>query len=231
VVGQAVSPAGWPSRGRATKTTWVACDHRKRPLLRTIVRPVVIFLATLGGFGIFLLGIVDASLLFLPLALDILVVVLSARNHDLWPYYAGMAALGSVVGCFTTDWVGRKGGEQGLEKRLSKRRLKFFQKRVQASSGVALAVASVAPPGFPLFSPVVLVAAALKYPRVKLLSIVGVFRFIRFSAEGLLAVRFGRRILRLANSPTAQHAVTAVIVISLIGSAWFIFSWTRSSRQ
>jgi len=177
------------------------------------------------------LGIIDASLLFLPLALDILVVVLSARNHNLWPYYALMAALGSVIGCFTTDWVGRKGGEKGLEKRLSKKRLKFFQKRVQASSAVALAVASAAPPGIPLFSPVVLVAAALNYPRVKLLAIVGVFRFIRFSAEGLLAVRFGRRILRLTNSPIAQHTITAVIVISLIGSAWAIFSWTRSSNR
>jgi membrane protein YqaA with SNARE-associated domain len=142
-----------------------------------------------------------------------------------------MAALGSVVGCFTTDWVGRKGGEKGLEKRLSKRRLKFFQKRVQASSGVALAVASVAPPGFPLFSPVILVAAALNYPRTKLLIIVGVFRFIRFSAEGLLAVRFGRGILRMANSATAQHIITAVIVVSLIGSTWALISWTRSSRQ
>ena len=196
-----------------------------------IVRAVVVFLGTLGGFGIFLLGIVDASLFFLPLALDILVVVLSARNHNLWPYYAAMAALGSVVGCFTTDWVGRKGGEQGLEKRLSKRRLQFFQKRVQASSGVALAVASIAPPGFPLFSPVILIAAALKYPRTKLLVIVGVFRFVRFSVEGLLAVRFGRKILRVTESPTAQHVITAVIVISLIGSAWAIISWTRSSRR
>jgi membrane protein YqaA with SNARE-associated domain len=142
-----------------------------------------------------------------------------------------MAALGSVIGCATTDWVGRKGGEKGLEKRLSKRRLRFFQKRVQASSGVALAIASVAPPGFPLFSPVVLIASALKYPRAKLLAIVGVFRFIRFSAEGLLAIRFGRRILRLTESPIAQHTITVVIVISLIGSGWAIFSWTRSSRQ
>jgi membrane protein YqaA with SNARE-associated domain len=198
--------------------------------LRSFVRPLVIFLATLGGVGILLLGIIDASLLFLPLAIDILIVILSARHHDMWPYYAAMAALGSVVGCFTTDWIGRKGGEQSLEKHLSKRRLQFFQKRVQASSGVALALASVAPPGFPLFTPVILIASALKYPRTKLLTIVGVFRFIRFSAEALLAISFGRRILRLANSPMAQHAITAVIVVSLIGSTWAVISWTRSSR-
>ncbi len=139
-----------------------------------------------------------------------------------------MAALGSVVGCFTTDWIGRKGGEESLAKRISKRRLKFFQKRVQARSAVALALASVSPPGFP-FSAVVLVAAALKYPRARLLGIVAVFRFIRFSAEGLLAVRFGTRILEVVDSPVFEGVMVAVIVLSLVGSAWVVFSWRRKS--
>ena len=187
------------------------------------------FLASLGGVGIFLLGIVDASVLFVPLGIDLLVVVLSARHHDRWPYYAGMAALGSIIGCFTTDWIGRKGGQEGLEKRLSNRRLKFFRKRVQARSGVALALASVAPPGVPLFArrPSRLRA---RIPRAKLLAIVGVFRFIRFSVEGLLAIRFGPRILKVAESPTAQEIIIVVVIASLAGSAWVIFSWTRRSR-
>jgi membrane protein YqaA with SNARE-associated domain len=184
----------------------------------------------LGGVGIFLLGILDGSVLFFPLGIDLLVVVLAARHHQLWPYYALMAAMGSVIGCFTTDWLGRKGGEEGLEKRLSKRRLRFFQKRVQASSGVALALASVAPPGFP-FTVVVLVAAALKYPRAKLLGIVAVFRFVRFSIEGLLAVRYGPRILKVAELPEVQDVIIGVVVVSIIVSVWVVYSWTRSSRQ
>lgn len=186
------------------------------------------FLASLGGFGILLLGILDASLLFIPLGIDLLVVGLVVRHPERWPYYAAMAATGSVAGCFTTDWIGRKGGKEGLEKRVSKRRLLFFQKRVQASSGVALAVASVAPPGFP-FTIVVLVAAALKYPRAKLLGIVAVFRFIRFSAEGLLAVRFGTRLLKVAESPVFEGIIVAVIVVSIVGSGWIIWSWRRKS--
>jgi len=173
------------------------------------------------------LGIVDASLLFLPLALDILVVVLSARHHNYWPYYALMAGSGSVVGGCTTDWIGRKGGEKGLEKWIPKRRLHFLQSRVQSGSGVALALASIAPPGVPLFSPVILIAAALKYPRTKLLIIVGIFRFLRFSAEGLLAVYFGRHILRVVQSPDAQHLITALIIVSVAGSGWAVYSWTR----
>jgi membrane protein YqaA with SNARE-associated domain len=183
----------------------------------------------MGGVGIFLLGILDGSVLFFPLGIDLLVVVLAARNHSHWPYYALMAAAGSVIGSFTTDWLGRKGGEQGLEKRLSKRRLHFIQSRVQTSAGVALAVASMAPPGFP-FTPVVLVAAALKYPRTKLLALVGIFRFMRFSVEGLLAIRYGPHILRMTRLPIVQYAIIGVIVASLIGSAFVLRSWTRNSR-
>jgi membrane protein YqaA with SNARE-associated domain len=179
---------------------------------------------------VLLLGILDASPLFFPLGIDLLLVALAAQHHDRWLYYAGMAALGSIAGCFTTDWIGREGGQAGLEKRLSKRRLRFIQKRVQARSGVALAIASVAPPGFP-FTPVVFVAAALKYPRVKLLGIVAVFRFVRFSIEGMLAIHFGLKILRVAEGPIAQGVILAVVVVSLVGSMWIISSWVRSSRR
>ena len=182
----------------------------------------------MGGVGVLLLGILDGSILFVPLGIDFLVVVHAARHHNQWPYYAAMAAIGSVIGCFTTDWIGRKGGEKGLEKRISKRRLSSIERRVQSGAGAALAVAAVAPPGFP-FIPVVLVAAALKYPRAKLLAIVGVCRFIRFSAEGLLAIRFGTRILRITGSPAFEDAIIAVVLVSLIGSAWAIYFWRRHS--
>jgi membrane protein YqaA with SNARE-associated domain len=178
--------------------------------------------------GVLLLGILDGSILFVPLGIDFLVTVLAARHHNEWPYYAAMAAIGSVIGAFTTDWIGRKSGEQGLERLVSKRRLRFIQGRVQSGSGAALAIASVAPPGFP-FTPVVLVAAALKYPRAKLLGIVGVCRFVRFSVEALLAIRFGPRILRVAQTPVFEGAIVAVIVVSVIGSVVAIRSWRRHS--
>jgi len=198
--------------------------------LKKFIHPFILFFASLGGVGILLLGILDGSLLFIPLGLDILLVTMTARHHEQWLYYAAMAAIGSVSGSFTTDWVGRKGGEAGLEKYVPKRRLRFIEKRVQARSAVALAISAVAPPGFP-FTPVVLVAAALKYPRVKLLGIVAVFRFIRFMVEAQLAVRFGRRVLKVAESQGAEDIILAVVAISLAGTVWALVSWTRSSRR
>lgn len=198
--------------------------------MRALVLSLAAFFASLGGFGLFLLGILDSSFLFLPLGLDLLMVALTAKHHDRMLYYAAMSAAGSVVGCFTTDWVSRKGGEAGLQSRISPRRLKYIQSRVEKSAGFALAISAMAPPGFP-FTPFVIVAAALQYPRVRLLSIVAAFRFLRFVVEGLLAIRFGPRILKLAELPAVEHTIVALVVVSVAGSAWSIYRLFRNSRK
>ena len=141
-----------------------------------------------------------------------------------------MAAAGSVIGSFTTEWISRKGGEAGLQKRVSRRRFRYVQKRVQRHAGLAIALASMAPPGFP-FTPVIIVAAAMQYPRAKLLGLVAVFRLVRFTGEGLLAIRFGKGILKVAESPVVQGVIIAVVVISIAGSAYSIYSWVKSSKQ
>ena len=75
-----------------------------------------------------------------------------------------------------------------------------------------------------------LVAATLKYPRPKLLGIIAVFRFVRFSAEALLAVRYGRGVLRVAQSKPVEIFIFTVVLVSLAGTGWVILSWIRSSR-
>jgi membrane protein YqaA with SNARE-associated domain len=199
-------------------------------LLKALVLHLASFLASLGALGLFLFGIIDSSFFFLPLGIDLLLVALTARHHDRMLLYAAMCAAGSVIGCFTTDWLSRKGGEAGLEGRVSPRRLAYVQKQVTKHGGVALALASMMPPGFP-FTIVVVVAAALKYPRAKLLSIVAVFRFIRFAIEGLLAIWFGRRILKMAELPAVQWAIFVIVVVSVVGSAWSIYGWFIKSKR
>jgi membrane protein YqaA with SNARE-associated domain len=182
----------------------------------------------MGGFGLFFLGIFDSSFLFLPLGNDLLLVALTARHHERMLYYALMAAAGSLTGVLLTDIVSRKGGEKGLEKRISKGRLAYIQRQVEKRAGVALAIASIMPPPFP-FTAFVIVAAALKYPRSKLLTVVGAARLARFLIEGALAVHYGRGILRLAQTSEVQDVVLGIIVISIAGSAWSIYSWARKS--
>jgi membrane protein YqaA with SNARE-associated domain len=168
--------------------------------------------------------------MFLPLGNDLLIVGLTARNPSHWPYYVVMASTGSVLGCWFTYLVSRKGGEEGLEKHVSKRRLQYVQQQVEKRGGFALAFASLMPPPFP-FTPFVMVTGALKYPQVRLLGIIGVCRVIRFAVEALLAERYGSRILKDANTPLVQGIVLTIVVLSIGGTAYSLFNWFRTSKR
>ena len=62
------------------------------------------------------LGIADSSFLFLPFGNDLLVVILTARDHAHLPLYVLTASIGSTLGVLLLDAVCRKGGEEGLKK-------------------------------------------------------------------------------------------------------------------
>ena len=199
--------------------------------MKSLLLNLAAFFASLGGFGLLLLGVLDSSFfLFMPLGNDLLIVALTARHHARMPYYALMATAGSVLGCLFTDWVSRKGGEMGLETRVSRRTLGYVKRKVEKNAGPALALASLMPPPFP-FTPFVIVAAALQYPRRKLLGIIAVARAIRFLIEGLLAIWFGKRILEMAQEPLVQGTIITVVVISILGSVYSIYSWVQNSRK
>jgi membrane protein YqaA with SNARE-associated domain len=198
--------------------------------MNAIVNHLFAVFIRLGPFGLLILGILDSSfLLFLPLGNDLLMVALTASNHRMLPVFAVMATAGSVLGCLLTDWVARKGGEKGLEKIVVGRRLSYVKRKVKNSAGKALVFACLMPPPFP-FTGFVAGAAALQYPRKKLLATIGVARLARFSILGVLAIVFGEHILRLAKAPGVQIAILALAVISVVGSVVSVVSWIKRSR-
>jgi membrane protein YqaA with SNARE-associated domain len=199
--------------------------------MNAIVNHLFAVFIRLGPFGLLILGFLDSSfLLFLPLGNDLLMVALTARDHRMLPLFAVMAAAGSVLGCLFTDWVSRKGGEKGLERVLSGRRLKYVKRKVKDSAGKALVFACLMPPPFP-FTAFVAGAAAFQYPRKKLLATIAVARLARFSILGVLAIVFGVRILRLAKTPEVQIAILALAVVSVVGSIVSVVSWIKRSRN
>lgn len=154
-----------------------------------------------------------------------LVLALCARYPERVLYYVLMATAGSLTGCFVTDWISRK-SQTGLKKVLSGKHLAYLRKLVERRAGVTLVVTSLLPPPFP-FTAIVAAAAAFRYPRKKLLSVVALGRLMRFAIEGALAVHYGRWIIQQAESPWLDHAMIALIVISLAGSAISIYQWAE----
>jgi membrane protein YqaA with SNARE-associated domain len=185
-----------------------------------------------GGIGLLVLGILDSSFLFAPLGNDLLVVAMTARHHDVLRmlYYAAMSTVGSVLGCLLIDVVVRKAGEEGLEKHLPRRRLEYVRAKVNRNAAWALVVASLAPPPFP-FTPFVMAAAALQYPRKKLLTVVAAARMVRFTGLGVLALLFGPSILQWAEKDIVQGFLVGLLVVCTVGSAISVIGWIRRSRR
>jgi membrane protein YqaA with SNARE-associated domain len=196
--------------------------------VKTAVHHFYLVLLHLGGFGLIVLGVLDSSFLVMPLGNDLLVVAMTARRHVLMPYYASMAAVGSVLGCVALDLVSRAGGEKGLEKHVPRRRLEYVRNRMKKNGAWALIVAALMPPPFP-FTPFVAAASALNYPRKKLLAVIGFSRLVRFSIEGLLAILFGERILRLARTRSFEYVIGGLIVVSIAASGFSLYNWIQRS--
>jgi membrane protein DedA with SNARE-associated domain len=117
-----------------------------------------------------------------------------------------------------------------LEKHLSARRLKRVKAKVGDNVGRALAIASLLPPPFP-FTAFVMAAAALQYPRARLLAAVGVSRMVRFTVLGLLALRFGERILQWFKNPVVQGVLIGLIIVCTVGSVVSVYGWIKRSKK
>jgi membrane protein YqaA with SNARE-associated domain len=200
--------------------------------MKHLAQVLLLFFWHFGGIGLLVLGILDSSFLFAPLGNDLLVVAATARSHSpsLMLYYAAMSSVGSVLGCLLVDVIFRRAGEHELEKHMTRRRLDVFKRKITEHAAWALLVASVAPPPFP-FTLFVMAASALQYPRKKMLIVVGAARMVRFTALGVLALIFGRRILRIANSGVVQGFLIGLIVVCVIGSVLSVLGWIRRSRR
>jgi membrane protein YqaA with SNARE-associated domain len=189
------------------------------------------FVLKYGGAGLLVIGILDSSFLFAPWGNDLLLVALVARHREVAKmlYYAAMSTAGSVVGVLLVDLTLRPLGEKGLEKHLPARRLQSIRAKVSHNTGQALAIASLAPPPFP-FTAFVMGAAALQYPRARLLAVVGATRMIRYALLGALALRFGERILKWFQNPVVQGCLIGLIVICTVGSVISVYGWIKRSR-
>ena len=110
------------------------------------------------------------------------------------------------------------------------RRLDYFKRRMSNQAALAVVLACLAPPPFP-FTLVIASASAFAYPRQRLLGLVFVARSVRFTIVGLLAIRFGRDILRIANAPQTTWIMVGFIALCAVGSAFQVLQWVRRSRR
>ncbi len=193
------------------------------------IGPALSFLLHLGYFGPVLMGVLDSSFLFLPFGNDLLVVTLVARHHHGWPWYVLAAALGSTIGVFVLALVAHKLGEEGIKKMAGEKKFARLHKMIDTHGSKAVSLACIAPPPFP-FTTVIAAAAALDLSRVRICAVSFLTRGVRFSILALLAIKYGRHILEVANSNAFRWTMIGFILLCLVGSALSIYTWIKNVR-
>ena len=188
--------------------------------------PLLHFLFRIGYFGPLVMGILDSSFLIFPFGNDLVVVGMVARHHEGLPWYVLSAACGSAIGAFLLAFVSRKLGEDGIRRIAGDARYEKLKKRIGQRSGIAVAVAGLAPPPFP-FTTVIAAVSALGYPIWKTMVVDFVARAMRFVILGILAIKFGKQVLSIAKSPAFEWCMVAFVVLCLAASVFSIVHWMR----
>jgi membrane protein YqaA with SNARE-associated domain len=186
----------------------------------------------LGGFGLFLLAIVDSSPIPTFGSLDILTAILAARQREPWYYYAAVATAGSVIGAYLTFRMAHKAGLDYLNRKFRKRNVARLLKYSERWGTGAMVVSTVVPLPFPT-SAFFAAAGALDYPLRTFIVIVALSRAVRYGAIAAIAALYGRRFvvgLRHLGRHSGWLLAIAAAVVIVVTAAMVLRKRLQSSR-
>jgi membrane protein YqaA with SNARE-associated domain len=188
------------------------------------------WLVHLGALGFLPLGLIDSSIIPLPGSMDVLTIILAARNAEFWFYYPVMATLGSVLGGFVTYRLARKGGKESLARRVSAKTMKRVYGIFERWGFAAIAIPAVLPPPMP-FVPFLLAAGAMQYSVKKFLLAMTLGRIVRYSILAYLAARYGRKMLPflLQHGNPVVAAVVGLVVTGVL--VYIVFRGIRGKKR
>src|SRR5215467_6643742 len=177
-----------------------------------------IFGGLMSWWGLWLIAALDSTIVVaIPLAVDIAVVILVSRRRELFWFYPIMGTLGSLFGAAITFYIGRRLGEPGLERFVSKGRLESIQRRIEDKGAVALAVLDLIPPPFP-FTACLLAAGALEVSTTLFFVTLFVTRVFRFGVEAVLTFFYGKQIIGWLQSDTFEYIGIFLFAIAVVGT-------------
>lgn len=185
------------------------------------------FALAIGGPGLFGVAFLDSSFISLPQINDILVVLMVTQYKAWMPYYAAMATLGSVAGCYAIYYLADKGGDAFLRKRLkagSTERALALYKRYGL---LALMIPALLPPPAP-FKLFVLMAGVAKVRPIPFVAAIAIARGVRYVALGFLAIWYGDAAIELAQTHGRQAGLwlAGLIAVGVLG--WWLLGRRRA---
>ena len=175
-----------------------------------------------AGPVMILVGALDSSLLSLPEINDYLVIARCFTHPRAVLFFPLFAATGSVLGCLLLYTILQRGGLAVLHRRFRLEHIERVESAYARFGILALAIPALLPPPMP-FKIFVATAGALQFPRRRFLITILLARSVRYYAEGVLAVYYGRRVLQFLQD-NGLMIVTAVFALCLAALAIYLLS-------
>lgn len=185
----------------------------------------------IGGGGLFLVALLDSSILSLPEVADLLLIAAVIEHPGRLVYYAAMATAGSIAGCSLLYWLAGKGGDALLRRRVRGHRVDRGLALFRRFGLLAIVVPAVLPPPAP-FKIFVLLAGVAGVPYWRFAAAILVGRGTRYFGEGLLAVWYGQRAVDFleSNGRVIALGLVAIILVAALAS-WLWRARGRRARQ
>ena len=190
---------------------------------------ILSILSPLGIWGVLGFAFVDAALLGMPL--DAIVGGYVYSHPQRFLLYSAMAAVGSALGSIVIYWIGYKGGEVLLVKRIGETRFNKIKASFDRHEFLAIMLPSMLPPPTP-FKLFVLSAGVAEMRFTHFLGAIFAGRFLRFCILSILVIRFGPEIVGFFGSVVHNHARLAIAIIAaaaLIG--WWVWRMRKQNRN
>ncbi|HUR36702.1 MAG TPA: VTT domain-containing protein [Terriglobales bacterium] len=201
--------------------------------LKTILAKYTSFfktaLAWAGPWGPLLISTVDSAAFGIPL--DPVMIGYAIKYKDsVWMVVLCclMAGVGSAIGSLVPYWIGRRGGEPLLLKKISHERLEELRDRYEKWEVLSLAIPSMLPPPTPM-KLIVLAAGAFEMRIPLFMGAIFVGRLVRFGLLSWMVIRYGEKFMEVVKSLFHEHlglmiwSVVGLIVLSL-GIWWYVRS-------
>jgi len=164
---------------------------------------------------------IDAAIFGMPI--DAIVCGYAYAHPAKLALYALAAAVGGALGSLVVYAIGLTGGEMMLRKRMGDARYDRITARFEEREFLVLTIVSMLPPPTP-FKLFVLCAGMAEMRPSRFLFSIFTGRFVRFTVEGILVIRYGPHVIALLAEMFRHHLISALLIVLAIAIlAWWIW--------
>jgi membrane protein YqaA with SNARE-associated domain len=135
--------------------------------------------------------------------------------------YVVSAGIGSAIGSLVPYWIGRKGGEPLLLKKIEHKRLEELRDRYESWEFLFVMIPSMLPPPTPM-KLIVLAAGAFEMRVGVFMLAMFVGRVLRFSIVAYLVVHFGERVIEQLNNGVRQNIPWILAFVAALAVAGYL---------